>query len=386
MKILMISPQFKPLVGGYERACERLAVALAARGNYVAVCTEQRDKAWPQEEEINGVEISRWWCLYRQKLHIITSLLSFAGFLLRNGRRFNVWHVHQYGMHAALAVAFGKMLRRPVILKLTSSASMGLASALSRGRFPKLLASLHRRMDAIIALTRETASEAADFGIPVGRIHVLGNGLDIETYRPLDESERRSRKQQLKLDDSSIVIFVGRLSKEKNVTGLLNAWALARPRINGNWRLLVVGDGPLRPVLEEKAMALSQGVLFVGQQANIEDWLAVASIFALPSDIEGLSNTMLEAMATGLPVVVTRVSGVEELIEDTGAGKVVSIGDMNAFAVALVELANSGCDRSGMGAMGRKVVEDRFDIERVAAAYEKIYADLVGENLIRMLK
>lgn len=381
LNVLMISPQFKPIVGGYERACERLAVALVERGNAVTVCAEQRDKTWPQQEDMSGVEIRRWWCIYKPKFHIITSLLSLTSFLLRNGRAFDVWHAHQYGMHAALAVALGKLLRRPVVLKLTSSSYMGLANTLAVGRLPKLLAALHRRMDAIVALTRETASEAAAFGIPVERIHVLGNGLDIQAYKPIGAEERRLKKQQLGLDDSSIIIFVGRLSKEKNVSGLLHAWAMARPRIKGVWRLLVVGDGPLRSALEAEARALTLGnsAVFVGYQANIADWLAAANIFALSSDREGLSNTMLEAMATGLPVVMTHVSGADELVDKTGAGKVVSIGDMNAFSSALVGLANSDDLSREMGASGRRVVEERFAIEQVATAHQILYSTLLNK-------
>ena len=132
IRVLMISPQFRPLVGGYERAAERLSAALAAAGLRVVVIAERRDRAWPAVECIDGYEVRRLSCSYRRHLHTITSLLSFAGFLLRHGREFDVWHVHQYGFHAALAVALGKVLRRPVVLKLTSSGAMGIEK--SHGR------------------------------------------------------------------------------------------------------------------------------------------------------------------------------------------------------------------------------------------------------------
>ena len=130
LRVLMISPQFRPLVGGYERAAERLSAALAEVGLRVVVIAERRDRAWPAMECIDGYEVRRLSCSYRRHRHAVTSLLSFAGFLLRHGREFDVWHVHQYGFHAALAVALGKVLRRPVVLKLTSSGAMGIESAM----------------------------------------------------------------------------------------------------------------------------------------------------------------------------------------------------------------------------------------------------------------
>src|SRR4029434_9571185 len=110
IRVLMICPQFRPIVGGYERSAEHLSAALAEAGMRVAVIAERRDPAWPALESIDGYEVRRLSCSYRRHRHAVTSLLSFASFLLRHGREFDVWHVHQYGVHAALAVALGKVL------------------------------------------------------------------------------------------------------------------------------------------------------------------------------------------------------------------------------------------------------------------------------------
>src|ERR1041384_7013195 len=96
-RILMISPQFRPIVGGYERAAERVSAALAEAGLSVVVITERRDHTWPATECIDGYDVRRLFCLYRRHLHVITSLFSFARFLLFHGRDFDIWHVHNYG-------------------------------------------------------------------------------------------------------------------------------------------------------------------------------------------------------------------------------------------------------------------------------------------------
>lgn len=378
----MLSPQFRPIVGGYERACERLSIALAAQGHEVTVMAERRSRVWPAHEFFQGVELRRWWCVYQLRLHVLSSLLGFAGLLLWRGRRFDVWHVHQYGLHAALAVVFGGLLGRPVVLKLTSSAHQGLGRTLASSRLAGLMAYLHRRVDAVVALTRETAAEAEAFGIPKERIHGLGNGVDTNLFRPRSEHERQALRGKLGLGGGPVVVFVGRLSHEKNVAGLLLAWSQAQPRSSGHWRLVVVGEGPLRGDLDilSNQLQVGPGVKFVGQQSNVVEWLGASDIYVLSSFNEGLSNTLLEAMATGLPVVITHVSGSTELVQETGSGWVVDIEDMAGFANALLALMASEDSRRVMGIKARQVIEQRYGIGHVAAEHAMIYAGLVARR------
>jgi glycosyltransferase involved in cell wall biosynthesis len=384
MKILMISPQYKPIVGGYERAAERLSVALVERGHSVTVASERRSLAWARREMENGVEVRRWFCVYRPTLHILSSLLALAWFLLRRGRGFEVWHVHQYGPHAALTVAMAKVLRRPVVLKLTSSGRQGINRTLSQGRFPGLVSYLHKKVSAIVALTRETAAEAEAFGIPASRIAVLGNGVDTQTYRPRSAAERLALRRELGLVAPHCLISVGRLATAKNVAGLLTAWSLAAPRLGDGWQLVIVGDGPLRsPLLEQfAATGLSDSVRWVGYQSNISDWMGAADAYVMASDLEGLSNTMLEAMATGLAVLTTQVSGTVELVAEPGCGFVVPVGDMAGLAEAMVTCAADPRKRVSMGQSGRALIEKRFTISSIASAYEILYIDMTLDRLV----
>ena len=375
MHILMLSPQFRPLIGGYERAAERLSMALAARGHRVTVITERRNRTWPVREEQNGVQIERLWCLYRPHLHTITSLIAFTVFLITHGRRYQVWHIHQYGMHAVFAVILGKLLHRPVVLKLTNSGPKGLqqaTKALPIARFAKYML---KQVDALVALTRETQAEAVAFGVPQVRIHRLGNGVDAHSFKPLSPSERARLCNKLKIVSSGTVVSVGRLSKQKNPDGLLHAWKEAVPRMPAGWKLLIIGDGPMRAQLESfiENAELTSSVSFTGYQSNVSEWLAIADIYVLSSYCEGLSNAMLEAMASGIPVVSSRVSGSAETLEETGAGIVVEVDQIDQLAEALIKLANNPILSNQMGQTGRKIVENRFSVESIAERYEQLY-------------
>lgn len=380
LRILMLCPQYRPLVGGYERAAERLSAALVVRGHQVTVIAERRDARWPKQETIDGVSVRRLWCLYRPRFHIMTTLFSFALYLLTRGRRFEVWHVHQYGLVAALAIALGNVLGRPVVLKLSSTEDYGLAQAAKSGRFTALLSYLFKRVAAIVTTTRETTSEAIAFGIPAERIHCLGNGVDTADFCPRDEQARAELKQQLGLGTCRVVLYVGRLSEEKNPDGLLQAWIMALPSLPVNWKLVLVGDGAMRDALDAMLSehGLENKVVLAGQQRNIEQWLGSVDIYVLSSRIEGLSNSLLEAMASGLPVVATRVSGVGELVEESGAGLGVAVGDMTGVAKALARLASDPGLRLRMGTVGRQVIVGRYAITAVAGQHEALYRQLLA--------
>lgn len=381
----MISPQYWPIVGGYERAAERLSAALAARGYAVTVITERRDNSWPVHEERDGVQIRRLWCLYRPRMHLMTSLMVFALFLLIQGRRFQIWHIHQYGLQAVLVVALGKLLRRPVVLKLTSSGAYGIQRATEALPMARLMKSLLRRVDAIVATSRETQAEAMVFGISELRVHVLGNGVNTQTFRPRSDLEYTRLREELGIVASGVVVFVGRLSEEKNPDGLLRAWKKALPSLPAGWKLVLVGDGPMWKRLNSfvDSEGLAESVIFVGQQADVGVWMAAADCFVLTSPNEGFANTMLEAMASGLPVVSTRVSGSTETIDKTNAGLVVEIGQMDQLADALVRLVADPVLRKQMGLTGRSIIEKRYSIELVAARHEQLYLNLLAEKANR---
>ncbi len=376
----MLSPQYRPIVGGYERAAERLSMALADRGHKVTVISERRNRDWPAWEEQDGVHVERLWCLYRPHLHMITSLAALTVFLITRGRRYQVWHIHQYGMQAVLGVTLGKLLRRPVLLKLTSSGSHGLQQATAVLPIAGFSKYMLKKVDALVAVSRETQAEAINFGVPQVRIHTLGNGVDVNAFKPCDHSERIRLRSKLKIASSGTVVFVGRLSREKNPDGLLHAWKLALPDMPTGWKLVMVGDGPMYSELASFAEkeGFTSSVIFAGYQSNVDDWYAMADIYALASHREGLSNTTLEAMASGLPVVSTRVSGSVETLEKTGAGIVVDIGQVDKLADALVALAHDPVRRDRMGAIGRLIIESKYSIESVAALHDALYSKLIG--------
>jgi glycosyltransferase involved in cell wall biosynthesis len=382
LSILMLSPQFRPLVGGYERAAERLSVALAGRGHAVTVIAERRDPSWPASEVMEGVQVRRLWCVFRKRWHTMTSLVAFTLYLLVHGRRYHVWHVHQYGEQAVLAATMGRILRRPVLLKLTSTGPQGIRATMSATWMSRLKKFALCKVRAVIATTQEVKVEAIAFGFPEGAVHIVGNGVDMSRFQPCSEEDRRRMCATLGIAANGMVLFVGRLSEEKNPHGLLDAWRMANPKMPRGWKLVLVGDGPMRGQLAScvNSEAFSESTIIAGYQSNVEEWISAADIFVMSSTHEGLSNSMLEAMAAGLPVVSTQVSGSIEILRESGAGIVVDVGRMDHLADAVVRLASSAALRIQMGQAARAVVERRYSIAQVAVQHECLYKSLLPDH------
>ena len=359
LRVLMISPQFRPLVGGYERAAERLSVALAEAGMRVVVIAERRDRAWPAVECIDGYEVRRLSCSYRRHLHAITSLLSFASFLLRHGREFDVWHVHQYGYHAALAVALGKL-----------SASAGGA------QIDEFRCHGHRKSDG----QRHCWAHPAAFFIggsapasrsarrPARRRSVSAFPPSASTsspmawmaaqFHPASPEERIAARRVLGLDCERFVLYVGRLSAEKNPLGLLDAWAAVDTKAREGALLALVGDGPERDQVHARAQTpnLAGSVHLAGYRSDVATWYRAADVYVISSHLEGLSNSMIEALASGLPVISTRVSGSSILVESPAAGLVVDVGDVEKLAGAMESLLRDESMRMRLGENARLAV------------------------------
>jgi glycosyltransferase involved in cell wall biosynthesis len=146
------------------------------------------------------------------------------------------------------------------------------------------------------------------------------------------------------------------------------------------WKLLFLGEGPLEAELRSTTSdcGLSSSVTIVGRKGNIPDWLGASDIYALCSIREGLSNSLIEAMASGLPAVCTQVSGVDEIVREPGSGFVVPQGNLSDYADALVKLAQDSELRDRMGRVAREAVENRFACEVIARHHLDLYMTLLN--------
>jgi glycosyltransferase involved in cell wall biosynthesis len=160
------------------------------------------------------------------------------------------------------------------------------------------------------------------------------------------------------------------------------------PELGARLRLLIVGDGPLYPVLIQmiEQFALQDIVWMAGDRKDVPELLQAMDIFVLPSLGEGISNTVLEAMASGLPVVATAVGGNIELVEEDFNGSLVPAGDHQALSNAMAALLKNARERARQGSNARQRVCQHFDWGCTVYAYLRLYDELLGRSTIAPIR
>jgi glycosyltransferase involved in cell wall biosynthesis len=206
----------------------------------------------------------------------------------------------------------------------------------------------YRNCDSVLAPTHAVARALRERGYraPVG---IWGRSVDLRRFTPERRDERR--RAELVADGDLLLLSVGRVSPEKRLDVLLDAFAALRDTVPGA-RLVIAGDGPARVGLERDAPA---GVTFLGlvEGDELADLYAAADIFCFPSTTETFGQVLLEAAASGLPTVAARAGGSAELVADERTGLLVPPDDRPAFAGALLRLAESPALRDRLGCAAR---------------------------------
>lgn len=230
-----------------------------------------------------------------------------------------------------------------------------------------------------VALSRDLAGYLRDrVGIATSRIDQIYNGVDAEQFAPPPDGPVPISGAPFAAPTHWLVGTVGRMQTVKHQTLLASAFVRAlaiAPELRAVARLVMVGEGPLRGQAQALLDASGAGDLawLPGERSDVADVMRGLNCFVLPSLAEGISNTILEAMATGLPVVATAVGGNAELVDGGRTGELVPSGDVEAMAQALVRLARQPSRAAAMGRAGRAEVEGRFSLQAMVAAYQGLY-------------
>ena len=240
---------------------------------------------------------------------------------------------------------------------------------------------LHGRMDCVLGNSRAVVRQLAGEGVPAARLGLLYNGVDTHRFAP-DARRRVTVRETLGLESSALLLVcVANLIPYKGHADLLRALARARAELPAGWRVLCVGrdDGAgaaLRRLADE--LGLGASVCWAGERADVADLLAAADIGVLCSHQEGFSNSVLEAMASALPLVLTDVGGNAEAIGGGDCGLLVEPGDVDGIAAALVRLGGDTALRRRFGTTARERACRSFSLESCVQAHEALYADLAA--------
>lgn len=226
-----------------------------------------------------------------------------------------------------------------------------------------------RRCDAIVCVSEAEKRRGIQKGIE-GDLRVIPNGVSLDRWTVAGEAERSQARNKLGLEEGPLVVCIGRLSTQKGQDVLLSAWPEVLRSVP-DARLALVGEGPLR---DELAQRIVPGVSIEGASDDVPAWLAVADVIAMPSRWEGMSLSMLEAMARGRSVVASDVAGVREAFGDASA--IVPPEDPGSLAHALAQRLQDPDLAREEGRRLRSAVEERFAFDRTEEAIARLYLEL----------
>lgn len=300
-------------------------------------------------------------CLHRPNGIRPSLILSLA-------RIFHGIHPAIVHTHDARALIYGAPAARLMGIKRVIHTQHGQNLGMTPRRL-KLIRYTAKLVQSYVCVSRNACDVAANQGIPEDRLRLVYNAISVERFK----SAIRSQSHSLDENQKSLVA-IARLSPEKGLSTLLKAVALIHKSLP-DLRLEVAGEGPCHAELLREAnhLGIYEKVQFLGQVSDPENVLSRGRVFVLPSNSEGVSLTLLEAMAAGVPVVATDVGGTPEVLENGKSGLLVPPQNPEELANAIKRLWLDDDLRFRLSLAADQRVSEQFDISRMTREYNELY-------------
>jgi glycosyltransferase involved in cell wall biosynthesis len=380
----MVTGVYHPETSGASLQCRQLIAALRPQADF-KVLTTSANPTLPRHSVVDGVEVSRVHVNPSQPQTKVTALGPMTAIFARAAQHSDIIHFHGFSQKNVWLALLARAFRTRTVMKLTS---VGHDDALTMRRHGGVVYRAYRSVDHAIAVSPRLQAAWGEAGLDAGRVTLIPNAVDTTRFRPALPTEREKLRKELGWPvECPVVLFVGFFSVEKRPELLYRLWARL---FDQGVRSTLVLVGATRseyfeidPSIADRVRAdaahrgLSSHLRFVERTTEIEDYYRAADVFALPTTREGLPNVLLEAMASGVAPVITRLDGVTDwIVEDGRTGRLVAAPDEEAFAQALREMIGSAETRARMGAAARTHVERHFTPEATASRTLDVYRQL----------
>lgn len=376
----MVSFYFHPDYSGSAVQAHNLSQHLTRLGASPSILSANLSDS-PSYEVIDGIPVHRVPVLKSPALEIPSFWISAASFLATHRRQFDLIHAHGTLQHGVVSLV-GRAFRKPTILKVAMA-----DSDLAFERQGRLNGGANRfmvqRFDRYIATTSAIAAEMREKGLDEARVRLIPNGVDTVRFSPADPDQRALLRRNLGLPDAPLVSCVAIINERKNIDGILRIW---RDVVSSGaaGHLALIGPvpepgGPFhrRLLTYVEHHGLAERVTFLGKRDPVVPYLQASEAFLFPSRQEGMPNSVLEAMACGVPCLVSGSAGTEEIVTNGHDGFALEPDDEPGFARATARLVTNRPLRDDMGARARQTILTRFSLDSVARRYWALYQELL---------
>lgn len=290
-------------------------------------------------------------------------------------KKYKVAIIHTHGYKTTLlGFIIAKMNNIPIIV----TQHLWLwAKSFKLKMYIKLEALIMRFIPRVVAVSEQIKREMIKNGVSPEKVTVIDNGINIDKY--CNSADISNLKQQLNLPDKALIVgTLARLSKQKGIIYLLEAVVIILEKVP-NTHFLIVGDGPLRNELQDftEDLGISENIHFLKFRMDCERLLKIMDIFVLSSIDEGLPMALLEAMATKIPVVVTTVGSISNVIKNNENGCLVEPRNSKELAEKIIYLLNNEQKRKELSEKAFKTVVNNYSSDAMCKEYLKIYDEVL---------
>lgn len=367
----MILHAYYPIVGGAELQLKALMPLLLQRGIEPMVLV-RRSPGLSAFEVVDGVPVHRLPAFGPKPL--AASLFVVAALLKLRAFRPQVIHAFDLMSPTTVALLAKRLWGTPVIAKVLSGGPQGDIDRLShRPNGAARLRSLAAQVDRFVVISQEIAAELDAIGARPEQRAFIPNGVDLQRFSPASAQQKSEARRLLGLDPHGrMILSVGRVIHEKRPANLLAVWPSLAQRFPDAF-LVWAGGGNM---LDAMRVQTTPRAFFVGQSERVNLYLQAADVFVLPSAREGLSNALLEALASGLPCAATAIGAAPELIRSGESGLLMPPDDLPALEQALVTLLTDADLRSQLGQAGRQAALRAYSLQATAQKLVDLYRTL----------
>lgn len=373
--VAMVIQRYLPHVGGAERQLQQLAPRLRARGFDIHIIT-RHEKGLLPFEKIDDVPVHRMRSFGPKAL--AGAMFTAAAVSQLTQLKPDLVHAHEVLTPSSIAVLSKRINHHPVLVKLLRGGARGDIFKLKRRPlWQSYFANLKRSVDAFITISHEIDEELQILNVPAEKRVFIPNGVDSARHTPVSDDRKQELRAELSLPvHETIVAYAGRLVPEKRVDHLLKIWDDLCSKFP-HLHLLILGEGSEEARLKQMNVS---GVQFTGQVDDAGRYLQASDLFVLPSSTEGLSNSMLEAMSCGLPVLATAVGGAPDVIQHNVSGFLIPPDDVDALQRGLNTLLEDRSLRLKYGAAARQRIVSDFSLDSVADRLADLYHRLLNDG------
>jgi len=400
IRIAVVIPRYYPVFGGAENQCRLLnRYLLASRKVCIPfIVTKLIERKSNREEFIDGIFVKRLGFHGSNRWSEYYFYLSAFFTLLINRNKFDVVHCHATSIVGFMMTVVGRILKKPVILKLSTNGELlrMTGNTKKRGRFPlnvisqghKLLAAFTVKHAHVIALNQEGRDELVLSC--ARRLHLIPNGVDISLWKPLSAAERVQLRSRYQFGSNDFVfVYTGRFVKRKGINTLIDGYRKFSKRLGSraeSVHLFLVGDDTVQQDYSTKqflgtfdCMTLKNVQVF-NNSNNVSEYLQLSDAFVFASYNEGLPNSVLEAIAAGLPCVLSDIRPHLELMNQhqNQGHYLFKAGSSTSLADALMRchsrLVLDGTSRSE----STVYLDEQYAINAVAQRYIQLYETVIN--------